>query len=131
MKQATYKFYKAGGFLVVGTDSQASAPDGALPGWSLHQEMAELVKVGIPPMDVLKATTLSNAQIMKQEKELGTVEAGKLADLLIVDANPLQDIRNSQKIYRVIKDGQVLDPQQLLQDNLKEYGERKNPPTVF
>ena len=79
MKQATYKFYKAGGFLVVGTDSQASSPDGARPGFSLHEEMAELVNVGIPPMDVLKAATLSNAQIMKQEKELGTVEAGKLA----------------------------------------------------
>lgn len=131
MKQATYKFYKAGGFLVVGTDSQASSPDGALPGWSLHEEMAELVNVGIPPMDVLKAATLSNAQIMKQEKELGTVEAGKLADLLIVDADPLQDIRNTQKIYRVVRGGQILDPQQLLQDNVKEYGERKNPPKVF
>jgi len=125
MKQTTYKFHKAGGLLILGTDSQSSAPDGALPGWSMHEEMEVFVGAGISPMQTLQAATLNNATVMKVEKQLGTVEPGKLADLLILDADPLADIRNSRKIYRVIHAGDVLVPGELLEQNLKEFGERK------
>ena len=120
MLDATYRFHQAGGFLIAGTDS----PGAALPGWSLHQEMQFFVEAGISPMEALKSTTLNNAKVMNQEDELGTLEVGKYADLVILDANPLQDITNSEKIHRVIKNGMVLDPAALLEDNLRQFGNR-------
>ena len=59
------------------------------------------------------AATINAARMIGKSDELGTVEKGKLADLLILDANPLEDIRNTKKIYRVIKGGRSYDPRQL------------------
>lgn len=124
MREATYKFWKAGGLLIAGTDSQAAAPDGAHPGWSLHQEIENYVNAGVPPMAALQSATLSNAKVLNRLKDLGTVETGKLADILVLDADPLQDIRNTQKIHRVVLNGVVLDPAVLLEDHLRQFGER-------
>ncbi|MBI2821903.1 MAG: amidohydrolase family protein [Acidobacteria bacterium] len=120
MKEATYKFQKAGGLLIAGTDS----PGAALPGWSLHQEMELFVQAGISPMEALQAATRNNARVLNREKELGTVEVGKYADLVILDANPIDDIRNTRRIHAVIREGRVLDPTALLAENLKQFGER-------
>ena len=120
MKEATYKFHEAGGLLINGTDS----PGAALPGWSLHQEMELFVEAGLTPMAALLATTLNNAKVLGKEDELGTIEAGKYADLVILDADPLQDITNTQEIHLVIKDGLVLDPDVLLEENLEQFGAR-------
>ncbi len=120
MKEATYKFHEAGGLLINGTDS----PGAALPGWSLHQEMELFVEAGLTPMEALLATTLNNAKVLGKEDELGTIEAGKYADLIILDADPLQDITNTQEIHLVIKDGLVLDPELLLEENLEQFGAR-------
>ena len=120
MKEVTYKFQKAGGLLIAGTDS----PGAALPGWSVHQEMELFVQAGIVPMQALQAATLNNAKVLNKERELGTIETDKYADLLILDANPLEDIRNTQKIHLVIKGGKVLDPAALLEENLRQFGER-------
>lgn len=120
MLDATYQFHQAGGFLIAGTDS----PGAALPGWSLHQEMQFFVKAGISPMEALKAATLNNAKVMNQEDELGTLEVGKFADLVILDGDPLQDIANTEQIHRVIINGKVLDPAVLLEDNLRQFGDR-------
>ena len=125
MKQTTYKFHKAGGMLVLGTDSQAASPDGALPGWSMHEELQNFVSSGITPMEVIQIATRNNARALRQEKDLGTVEVGKYADLVILDANPLADIRNTQKIYRVVREGLVLDPRVLLEQHLQQFGEKK------
>ncbi len=127
MQEATYKFFKAGGFLLMGTDSQAAAPDGALPGWSMHQELEFFVGAGLTPMEALKTATFNNAKVMKQENNLGTLETGKYADLVILDANPLENISNTQKIHLVIKDGLVLDPQSLLREHIRHFGEREMP----
>ena len=121
MKEATYKFHEAGGLLINGTDS----PGAALPGWSLHQEMELFVEAGLTPMEALLTTTLNNAKVLGKEGELGTIEAGKYADLVILDADPLQDITNTQEIHLVIKDGLVLDPELLLEENLEQFGARE------
>ena len=120
MLDATFRFHQAGGFLIAGTDS----PGAALPGWSLHQEMQFFVQAGISPMEALKAATLNNAKVINQDHLLGTLETGKYADLVILDADPLQDISNTEKIHRVIKNGMVLDPATLLEDNLRQFGNR-------
>ena len=120
MKEATYKFHEAGGLLINGTDS----PGAALPGWSLHQEMELFVEAGLTPMEALLATTLNNAKVLGKEDELGTIEAGKYADLVILDADPLLDITNTQEIHLVIKDGLVLEPDVLLEENLEQFGAR-------
>jgi len=120
MKEATYKFHEAGGLLINGTDS----PGAALPGWSLHQEMELFVEAGLTPMEALVATTLNNAKVLGKEDELGTIEAGKYADLIILDADPLLDISNTQEIHLVIKGGLVLYPDVLLEENLEQFGAR-------
>ncbi len=121
MKEVTLRFQQAGGLLIAGTDSANAA---TLPGWSLHWEMELFVEAGISPMEALQAATLNNAKVLHMEKELGTVQAGKYADLVILDGDPLEDIRNTQKIHMVIKDGIVLDPQDLLEKNLQQFGAR-------
>ena len=123
MKEVTRRFQQAGGLLIAGTDS----PNGAtLPGWSLHWEMELFVEAGISPMEALQAATRNNARVLQMDRDLGTVQAGKYADLVILDDDPLEDIRNTRKIHRVIKDGIVLDPQDLLEKNLQQFGSRKS-----
>ena len=99
------KFVKAGGKILVGSD----APNKMLPGLAFHHEMQLLVDAGLTPMEVIVAGTSRPAQFLRQQDRLGTVEAGKLADIVILRANPLQDITNARKIDTVIKDGNVVD----------------------
>jgi imidazolonepropionase-like amidohydrolase len=124
MKEFTRRLDQSGGLLIAGTDS----PNGAtLPGWSLHQELELFVQAGITPIKAIQVATLNNAKIVHQDKELGTVETGKYADLVILDANPLEDIRHTRNIHRVIKNGRVLDPVVLLEQNIRQFGERGEP----
>ncbi len=124
MQEVTRRFYRAGGFLIMGADSQAAAPDGALPGWSMHQELELFVEAGLTPMEVIQVATFNNARVMAREKDLGTVEPRKYADLIILDADPLAEIRNTRKIHLVIKDGLVLEPDILLAEHIRHFGER-------
>ena len=73
-----------------------------------------MVEAGLTPAEALRAATINAAKFLGREKEQGTVEAGKLADLVILDTDPLADIRNIRKIHRVIKGGVIYDPAQLL-----------------
>ncbi len=127
MQEVTRRFYRAGGLLLLGTDSQAAAPDGALPGWSMHQELELFVEAGLTPMEVLQVATFNNARVMGKEEDLGTLEPGKYADLIILDADPLQEISNTRKIHLVIKDGLVLEPNVLLAEHIRHFGERGQP----
>ena len=86
--------------------------------------MELFVEAGLTPMAALLATTLNNAKVLNKEDELGTVEPGKYADLVILDADPLQDITHTQDIHLVIKNGLVLDPDVLLEENLEQFGAR-------
>lgn len=82
------QFVAAGGKIFNG-----SAPvHSGVPGLGLHQEMELLIDVGLTPMQAIQATTKNVADYMNKEKSLGTLEEGKLADILIVDADPLADI---------------------------------------
>ncbi len=79
------------------------------PGYSLHEELALLVKAGMTPLQAIEAATTKPAQYFKLEKELGLIQAGFFADLVVLDANPLEDIRNTLKIDAVIRDGKLHD----------------------
>ena len=93
-----------------------------LPGGSLHQELALLVEAGLSPLEALQAATLNAARSLDRADSLGTIEPGKLADLVLLDDNPLEDIRNTQKIAAVVLNGRYLDRQAL--DDLLAAAER-------
>jgi hypothetical protein len=78
------------------------------PGFSLHDELELLVQAGLTPMQALQAATVNPARFFGQEEEFGTVEKGKLADLVLLNANPLDDIRHTKKIAAVIINGRLL-----------------------
>jgi hypothetical protein len=104
--------YRAGVPLLAGTDTPCPYVP---PGFSMHQELELLVESGMPPAAVLQAATIQGARVLKQSANLGSIEAGKLADIVILDADPLADIRNTRKINRVVRGGLVLDPKSLFQ----------------
>lgn len=94
------------GFLV-GTD--APAVPYCFPGFSVHDEMALLVRAGFTPMQALQAATLNPARFLGLSAFLGTVERGKKADLVLLEADPLQDITNTRRIVAVVVNGRLLD----------------------
>lgn len=77
------------------------------PGFSLHDELALLVQAGLTPMEALQAATRNAARFMGREQDLGTIEPGKLADLVLLDANPLESITNTRKINTLIYGGKL------------------------
>ena len=86
---------------------------GTLPGAGFHRELELLVAAGLSTMEALVAATKGSAAAMRR-KDVGTVEVGKRADLVLLDADPLADIRNSSRVFRVVKAGIVLDPEAIL-----------------
>ncbi len=96
---------KAGVGILAGTD--ASNPF-CMPGFSLHDELGLLVKAGLTPMQALQTATLNPSRFNHQEKDLGTIEKGKMADLLVLNANPLEDISNTRNIDSVVYGGRLL-----------------------
>jgi len=110
-QELTGKLYRAGVPLLVGTDSpEPFVP----PGFSLHQELEMLVESGLPPAAALRAATLTNATVLGEQDRLGSISTGKLADLVLLNANPLEDIRNTRQIELVVRGGQVCRPSELL-----------------
>jgi len=83
--------------------------DAWIPGLDLHQEMRVMAEAGLTPMQIIVGATKYPAEMLRKQNLLGTVEAGKLADVIIVNADPLQDIRNLDKIDTVIQDGKVVE----------------------
>jgi hypothetical protein len=126
------RYAAAGGRLITGPDTGTSSGPTNMPGISMHIEMEALVDAGVTPMQALLASTKWPAELLKKEKELGTVEPGKLADLIVVDRDPLADIRNTRAISAVVLAGKVVDttldpdfrnpmPRAVAVDNVLEY----------
>ncbi|MFY9618575.1 MAG: amidohydrolase family protein [Pyrinomonadaceae bacterium] len=97
---------KAGVPILAGTDTGNPF---CFPGFSLHEELALLVIAGLTPVEALRSATLNPAKFFGRDKTLGTIEEGKIADLVLLGANPLEDIRNTQRIKAVVSNGQLFD----------------------
>jgi hypothetical protein len=93
---------RAGVGILAGTDTQNPY---RFPGFSLHDELGLLVQAGLTPMEALQAATINAARFMNRQKDLGTIEKGKVADMVLLDANPLEDIANTKKIWGVVFGG--------------------------
>lgn len=106
--------YRAGGenLLIVGTDEPVYTS--LLPGFAYHRELFAMANAGLPPVAVLKAATINGATALGVADRLGSVEVGKLADLVVVRGNPLDDIKAARDIRFVVKEGVVHDPDTLL-----------------
>jgi imidazolonepropionase-like amidohydrolase len=106
----------AGVPVLVGTDSSAV---GVVWGFSIHEELELFVKAGLTPYQALEAATRISAEVMGDPEEWGTIEAGKRADMVLLNANPLENISNTREIEGVMVRGQWL-PQETLQGMLDE-----------
>ncbi len=95
------QIHAAGGVLALGTD-QSSGP-------AVHREMELLVNAGIAPLDVITIATRNGAIFLGMENTIGTIEAGKLADMVLLNADPSADINNAKLIHMVIKNGEIID----------------------
>ncbi len=84
-----------------------------IPGFSLHQEFAAFAKAGFTPLEILQAATLNGARFLKRESTMGTVEAGKNADLVLLDANPVADVANLSRIAGVFNAGKYFSKSDL------------------
>jgi imidazolonepropionase-like amidohydrolase len=102
---------QAGCILATGTDYVVWR---LLPGYSLWREMELFAEAGVQPMKVLKAATWAGAYAIGRTDQLGSIEPGKLADFVALNANPLDNITNVRSVYRVVKGGVIYDPQELL-----------------
>jgi imidazolonepropionase-like amidohydrolase len=103
-------FKEAGVPIVAGTDAGVS---GVVAGFSLHDELELLVQAGLTPQEAINSATLLSAQWLGIDKQIGSIEIGKLADLVLLDKNPLIDINNTRKIAGVIVNGKWLDKTKL------------------
>lgn len=100
------EMYRAGVPILAGTDAGAAY---TYAGFSLHDELGLLVDAGLTPAAALRAATLGPAELLGATDSLGTIGAGKLADLVLLEANPLEDIANTRRIHAVIANGRTFD----------------------
>ena len=102
---------RAGVKFMTGTDT--GAKPFLVPGFSLHDELGLLVEAGLTPMEALQAATRNPAEYLGLSDSLGTVEKGKIADLVLLDANPLEEIGNTRKISAVVSQGRFISQSSL------------------
>jgi imidazolonepropionase-like amidohydrolase len=102
MQNLVKALHDAGVTIVAGTD--------ALAGFALHRELELYVDSGLPAPEVLRIATLGAARVMKRDRELGSIAPGKLADLILVDGDPLQRISDIRRVVLTVKDGLSYDP---------------------
>jgi len=102
-------FVDGGGKMVIGPDTTSINHASMLPGVATIRELQLLVDAGLTPMQAIQAGTLWTAQVLGKNNELGSLEEGKLADLLVLPGNPLEDITTYQEIELVMQNGTILD----------------------
>lgn len=116
-QQATDTTFATWSLFLVGRLHQAGVPIGAgtdtpisyaVPGYSLHSELELLVQAGLSPMEALRSATLRPAEFFGLSEEMGTVEEGRLADLVLLTGNPLADIANTRTVEAVVSKGELL-----------------------
>ena len=100
---------RAGVTLIAGVDAPL-VPNGL----ALHTEIAGYVEAGLTPYEALRTATINTATLLNAQKDLGTIEPGKLADLVIVEGNPLENIHDTTRVRKVIRDGEVIAVEDLL-----------------
>jgi imidazolonepropionase-like amidohydrolase len=106
----TKVFHDKGGQLMTGTDSLLPR---LVPGFALHQELKELVDVGLTPYEALRTSTTIPYEYLGEAKEAGTIQVGKRSDLLLVDGNPLEDISAASKIAGVMMRGRWIGREEI------------------
>ena len=112
-KQTTIAaFHEAGGTITLGTDHVSNGNH--LPGFGVHRELDALVRNGIPEADALRIATINGARALKIDKDHGSIEIGKVADLVIIKGNPIDRIRNTRNVQTVVRAGKVYDSAELL-----------------
>ena len=118
---------KAGVPLMIGTDLMLP---GIIPGYSAHEEMMIWQEAGIPPADILRSATIVPLQFMDLDDRLGSITEGKTASMVLVRANPLEDISNAQQIEGVFLRGKYFSREDLNQllDEAKESAQQVTTP---
>jgi imidazolonepropionase-like amidohydrolase len=103
--------WDAGIPVAMGTDA---GNIGTLHGPSVFRELGLMVQAGLTPLQALRAATVNGAKAMGMERDIGTLAPGKLADVVILNADPLADVQNLSRVHRVVKDGQLFAPDELM-----------------
>ena len=98
------RYVQAGGLIRAGSD-----PNNGLPGLGVHQEMVMFVEAGLTPMQAIQAATVNVAKAFRKDTDFGTVEPGKVADLIAVDGDPLKDVWTTQNVKLVVLGGKIVD----------------------
>ena len=107
--------HRGGARLLVGTDTPNQF---VVPGFAVHEELANLVEVGLTPFEAIRAATSGAADFLKAQTEWGRVASGLRADLLLVEGNPLQDVKNAQRLLGVMVRGRWI-PESTLRESLE------------
>jgi len=113
------ELHRSGVRLMTGTDT---VDPYIFPGSSVHDEMELFAQAGLTPLEALQTATWNPAQYLGMTDSLGSIDVGMIADLVLLDENPLEDIRNTRRIWAVVLDGEVLD-KQAINDILSESTE--------
>ena len=116
--EVTKSAYDAGVLVMTGTDALDSY---IFYGFSVHDELGEMVKAGLSPYEALKMATLNPAKFLKQENSIGSVFEAGVADLIILNSNPIEDINNTKSIYGVIHQGRYYNSGMI--EQLKDFSE--------
>jgi len=98
------RYVQAGGLIRAGSD-----PNNGLPGLGVHQEMVMFVEAGLTPMQAIQAGTINVAKAFRKDKDFGTVETGKVADIIAIEGDPLKDVWAVQNVKLVVLGGKVVD----------------------